>query len=142
MYGSVNETCGLSTGNCECNTGYSGKKCSQCVEGYYSSYSSSDSFNMNCTGMLIQQFDLVLKMHDIWQLLIIFLECECYSHGTNICDVLSGDCSCNDGYTGDSCNLCSEGYYDSNSNTAMPNCTGTYNLKKNTCESILTYLLT
>ena len=57
------------------------------------------------------------------------LECECYSHGTNICDVLSGDCSCNDGYTGDSCNLCSEGYYDSNSNTAMPNCTGTYNFK-------------
>ena len=61
MYGSVNETCGLSTGNCECNTGYSGKKCSQCVEGYYSSYSSSDSFNKNCTGMLIQKLDLVLK---------------------------------------------------------------------------------
>ena len=56
---------------------------------------------------------------------MIFLECECYSHGTNICDVLSGDCSCNEGYTGESCTLCSEGYYDSNSNSAMPNCTGT-----------------
>ena len=63
MYGSVNETCGLSTGNCECNTGYSGKKCSQCVEGYYSSYSSSDSFNMN---ELEKEIDR--KLSDVYQI--------------------------------------------------------------------------
>ena len=49
-FGSVNDSCGLSTGNCECNIGYSGKKCSQCVEGYYSSYSNPDSFDMYCIG--------------------------------------------------------------------------------------------
>ena len=59
------------------------------------------------------------------------LDCGCTPEGTQndgaveICDDVSGECSCETGYTGDKCNECDAGYYDDQTNTTTTlSCTG------------------
>ena len=84
LSGSSDSSCD-GTGDCgPCNEGYSGLKCSNCLSGYYSTFSSG------C------------------------LPCECNTSGTiggsADCDDIPGFCSCDFGYSGDKCDTCSSGY--------------------------------
>ena len=42
---------------------------------------------------------------------------------------MTGDCYCKEGYTGELCNKCSEGYHDSIQTPLAPTCTGMKNQK-------------
>ena len=42
---------------------------------------------------------------------------------------MTGDCYCKEGYTGELCNKCSEGYHDSIQTPSAPTCTGMKNQK-------------
>ena len=88
--------CSPHDGICNCKAGYTGSTCYQCAVGYY------EINTGECT------------------------ECQCYSNGTQICDVKNGNCFCELGYMGSNCTECSEGYFDSNSgnNNLDPYCTG------------------
>ena len=88
--------CSPHDGVCNCKAGYVLPTCYQCDVGYY------ELNPGNCT------------------------ECQCYSNGTQICDVKNGNCFCELGYMGSNCTECSEGYFDSNSgnNNLDPYCTG------------------
>ena len=66
-----------------------------------------------------------------------FLECQCHKEGTLVCDVMTGDCYCKEGYTGELCNKCSEGYHDSIQTPSAPTCTGMKNHKYLSPDDIL-----
>ena len=50
---------------------------------------------------------------------------------------MTGDCYCKEGYTGELCNKCSEGYHDSIQTPLAPTCTGMKNHKNLSPDDIL-----
>ena len=56
---------------------------------------------------------------------LYFLACECYVNGTDICDNMNGNCHCSDGYMGETCSDCSEGFFNSGS-MQNPICQGMF----------------
>ena len=62
----------------------------------------------------------------------LILACDCNVNGTMMtyggnsfsCNVNTGDCDCNIEYSGPQCNGCSQGYYDSDPNSAVLICEG------------------
>ena len=60
------------------------------------------------------------------------LDCGCHADGTlnngliETCNITTGVCDCEVGYTNDKCNECSAGYFNDGSNSSAPMCTGKY----------------
>ena len=79
-------TCNIDTGRCACKDAVTGIHCDTCQEGMYGLR--ADNLN-GCA------------------------PCDCNSKGTagSICDKTSGACDCADGYAGDRCDRCDEGYF-------------------------------
>ena len=45
-----------------------------------------------------------------------FSECDCSEEGALTCDAQNGNCQCKEGYTGDRCDSCDQGFYISGTN--------------------------
>ena len=89
-------------------------------------------------GLIVQHPCVLVSIYKIFEYLkwngLSFwfsLDCGCTPEGTQndgaveICDDVSGECSCETGYTGDKCNECDAGYYDDQTNTTTTlSCTG------------------
>ena len=58
------------------------------------------------------------------------LDCGCHADGTlnngviEICNITTGVCDCEVGYTNDKCNECSAGYFNDGTNSSAPMCIG------------------
>ena len=79
---------GLSSGECNCKAFVTGRRCDECLTGYYNLMASNDD---GCTA------------------------CECETRGTVggsiTCDQLSGQCACKTNVIGRSCSSCAPGHY-------------------------------
>jgi len=98
--GSITQSCADYTGDCNCETGYRGKKCNYCYSDYYAS-TGNQGVDPSCQS------------------------CNCYKLGSSnvSCTNVDGLCFCNEGYEGTKCNECINTYYSKNaSQTVAPDC--------------------
>ena len=101
------ETTCRPSGDCACNSGYTGSKCDICDDGYYTSGNTTSgklSSTASCS------------------------DCMCNVEGSlgKSCSQGSGTCNCKPGYVGDKCDDCDINYYKSTTT-----CIGKTNIKSN-----------
>jgi usherin len=110
LFGALNSSCNLITGQCFCKSNVTGRACDQCTLGYY------NLTLIGCTS-----------------------KCDCNPMGSiDNCDLITGKCKCKEGYIGHECNECADGYYETETRECRPcNCNylGTLNNTIN-CERL------
>ena len=132
------DTCNKETGQCTCKCNVEGTKCDKCKPSFYGFPETADA---NCLGknkhipmpqnytacaiknsrpiFLIYGFYSKIKLFTSKNLTLnIILACFCNHHGSkdDMCDQITGKCTCKDGYTAKTCDECKSGY------SGFPNC--------------------
>ena len=92
--GSSGTACDATSGQCTCNTGYTGTTCNSCATNYYRA---SDG---TCKSMLITVFQMPILYK------CFFSACGCDATGSSNlqCADSTGQCTCNAGFKGTTCN--------------------------------------
>uniref|UniRef100_A0A1B0D2T9 Uncharacterized protein n=1 Tax=Phlebotomus papatasi TaxID=29031 RepID=A0A1B0D2T9_PHLPP len=80
--GSISSICDSDTGQCICNTRFTGQKCDECAAGY-------GNASLDCPACL----------------------CNMNGSTTGVCDSITGQCSCKNGVEGLKCDQCMETYH-------------------------------
>ena len=128
--GSIDHICDQENGgNCRCQPGAGGRRCDQCLEGFY-------NFSSNgCSPCQCSEYALLDTCDSDGQCLCPFgvsgqycdqcqqnfynisvdgcLPCSCDLTGSlsSACDVTSGQCSCVGGSVGMNCDMCPDGFF-------------------------------
>ena len=92
----ASDVCNKEDGQCTCKTGYTGRICDACEDGYYDSDSGNDLVCTACT-----------------------CATENTEGGSNVCNKETGQCTCKTGYTGQNCDSCADEYYDSDTSATL-----------------------
>lgn len=91
-YGSINQFCNPTSGQCKCRENVSGLRCDTCIDNYY---------GLSADGCK---------------------PCKCHMEGIipgTVCDAMTGQCVCQPNVGGRQCNECRHGYYKSTQNGSM-----------------------
>ena len=76
---------------------------------------------------------------------MLLLACDCHAAGATTCERVNGTCNCTNGYTGDTCNQCKDGFYDSNHGFMDEICIGILDLMdkffRNNCSLLIYWFL-
>ncbi|KAM4770863.1 usherin [Rhinophrynus dorsalis] len=91
-YGSINQFCNPTTGQCKCREHVKGLACDTCIDNYY---------GLDATGCK---------------------HCDCYMEGISpgsVCDPVTGQCACQPNIGGRQCNECLDGFYKVRQNNSL-----------------------
>lgn len=98
-------TCNIAGGQCgECQPGVTGRLCDTCLNGWF-------NFSLGeCQGNSINNYLLHIYKYFCYSSSI---ECGCNSEGSvsPVCDIQSGQCVCQPGVSGRTCDQCLPGYF-------------------------------
>ena len=97
--GSKTTQCDLQSGDCDCKDNIDGKTCNKCVDQFFGFPS--------CKRMFTNHYFFFI-------IIILIAACNCEPVGTKkntTCDLRSGKCQCNEGYTGEKCDQCAAGFF-------------------------------